>query len=111
MRLVIADTGPIHFVVLPIVVLAELSHPLAPASVQRWVAAAPAWLEVAESPAVTLSAGIQMAMPLGSGFRIPLSMLNLTFATRQTIYLRAFQQCCRTYHFCNRWTDFTMLVK
>lgn len=74
MRLVIADTGPIHYlilighidilprlfdrVVLPSIVLAELSHELAPASVKRWAAAAPAWLEVAESPAVTLSAGI-----------------------------------------------------
>ena len=38
--------------------LAELSHELAPASVQRWAATAPAWLEVAESPAVALSAGI-----------------------------------------------------
>jgi predicted nucleic acid-binding protein len=73
-RLVIADTGPIHYlilighinilpklferVVIPSIVLAELSHELAPASVQRWAAAAPAWLEVAESPAVTLSAGI-----------------------------------------------------
>jgi len=72
-RLVIADTGPIHYlilighidilprlferVVLPSIVLFELSHELAPASVKRW-AATPAWLEVAESPAVTLSAGI-----------------------------------------------------
>jgi predicted nucleic acid-binding protein len=73
-RLAVADTGPIHYlilighidllprlferVVLPGVVLAELSHELAPASVQRWAATAPAWLEVAESPAVTASAGI-----------------------------------------------------
>ena len=74
MRLVVADTGPIHYlvlighidilprlferVVLPSLVLAELSHELAPACVKRWAAAAPAWLEVAESPTVTLSAGI-----------------------------------------------------
>lgn len=74
MRLVIADTGPIHYliliehinilpqlferVVLPSIVLAELSHKLAPASVQRWAAAVPDWFEVAESPAVTLSVGI-----------------------------------------------------
>jgi predicted nucleic acid-binding protein len=76
-RLVIADTGPIHYlilighinllpqlferVVLPSIVLAELSHKLAPASVQRWAAAVPDWLEVAESPAVTPSAGIARA--------------------------------------------------
>jgi len=74
MRLVIADTGPIHYliligqvdilprlferIVLPTVVLAELSHPLAPAPVQRWASAVPQWLEVAESSAVELSAGI-----------------------------------------------------
>jgi predicted nucleic acid-binding protein len=71
---VIADTGPIHYlilighisllpqlferVVLPGVVLSELSHELAPASVRRWAGAVPAWIEVAESPAATLSAGI-----------------------------------------------------
>lgn len=74
MRLVIADTGPIHYlilightdllprlferVLLPSIVRDELSHPLAPASVQRWITVVPAWLEIAESPAVALSAGI-----------------------------------------------------
>jgi predicted nucleic acid-binding protein len=73
-RLVIADTGPINYLILighieilprifervivPGVVLAELSHEFAPESVQRWVAAAPDWLEVDESPAVAPSAGI-----------------------------------------------------
>jgi predicted nucleic acid-binding protein len=73
-RLVIADTGLINYLILighidilprlfervivPGVVLAELSHELAPASVRRWVAAAPDWLEVEESPAVVLSSGI-----------------------------------------------------
>jgi hypothetical protein len=45
-------------VIVPGIVLRELSHELAPASVQRWVAAAPDWLEVEDSPAVALSAGI-----------------------------------------------------
>ena len=74
MRLVVADTGPIHYLILighisllpqffkrvalPSIVLSELSHELAPASVRRWAVAVPAWLEVAESPAATLSAGI-----------------------------------------------------
>jgi predicted nucleic acid-binding protein len=70
----IADTGPINYLILighkeilrrlfervivPRIVLSELSHELAPASVRRWVAAVPDWLEVAESPAVTPSAGV-----------------------------------------------------
>jgi predicted nucleic acid-binding protein len=73
-RLVVTDTGPVHYliltghiellprlferVILPDVVLAELSHEFAPTAAQRWAKALPAWLEVAESPAVTLSAGI-----------------------------------------------------
>ncbi len=74
MRLVIADTGAVHYlilighidllprlferVVLLSVVLAELSHESAPESVRRWAAALPSWLEVAESPVVMLLAGI-----------------------------------------------------
>ena len=74
MRLVIADTSPIQYlilighidllprlferVVLPNIVLAELSHPLAPASVQSWAAGTPAWIEIAESPAATQASGI-----------------------------------------------------
>lgn len=62
MRLVIADTGPINYlilighieilpgvferVVLPGTVQTELSDPVAPPPVQRWIAAPPAWLEV-----------------------------------------------------------------
>ena len=74
MRLVIADTGLINYlvlighidllpqmfekVVLPAAVQTELSSPLAPPAVQRWTAAPPAWLEIAQVPAVTLSTGI-----------------------------------------------------
>jgi predicted nucleic acid-binding protein len=95
-RLVIADAGPNHYlilighiniilrlferVVLPGIVLAELSHELAPASVQRWVAAAPAWLEVVESPAVKLSAGIHRgeaaAIALASRLRADLLLMD-----------------------------------
>lgn len=88
MRLVVADTGPVHYlipighigllpqlferVVLPGVVLSELSHELAPASVRRWAGAVPAWLEVAESPAATLSAGIHKgeAAAIALAFRL-----------------------------------------
>jgi predicted nucleic acid-binding protein len=71
-RLVIADTGPVNYlilignidllprmferVVLP--VQTELSNSRAPASVQRWIADLPSWLETAQTPDVTLSAGI-----------------------------------------------------
>jgi predicted nucleic acid-binding protein len=92
-RLVIADTGPINYLILighteilprlfervivPRIVLAELSHELAPASVQRWVATAPDWLEVAESPAVALSAGIHKgeAAAIALAFRLRADVL------------------------------------
>jgi predicted nucleic acid-binding protein len=73
-RLVIADTGPVNYlilidcidllprmferVVLPAAVQAELSNPLAPPAVQHWIADSPAWLEIAQTPAVNLSTGI-----------------------------------------------------
>lgn len=96
MRLVISDTGPVNYliqigridllprlferVILPSAVLTELSHPLAPASVQRWVGAAPAWLEIAESPAVTLSAGIHKgeaaAIALALAFHADLLLMD-----------------------------------
>ena len=96
MRVAVADTGPIHYlilighidllprlferVVLPGIVLAELSHPLAPASVQRWITAVPAWLETAEAPAVTLSAGIHKgeaaAIALASALHADLLLMD-----------------------------------
>ena len=74
MRLVIADTGPVNYlilighidvlprmferVVLPTAVQSELSNPFAPPAVQRWIADFPAWLEIAQTPAVPLLTGI-----------------------------------------------------
>jgi predicted nucleic acid-binding protein len=65
-QLVIADTGPLNYliligqvdllpalfekIVLPATVLGELTSRKAPASVQTWSAALPAWLEVRETP-------------------------------------------------------------
>ena len=65
MRLVIADTGPIKYLVLigcvdvlprlfdrialPVAVQTELSNPFAPVEVQRWIATPPAWLEIHDS--------------------------------------------------------------
>ena len=74
MRLVIADTGPVNYLILighidvlprmfervalPTAVQSELSNSLAPPAVQRWIADFPAWLEIAQTPAVPLLAGI-----------------------------------------------------
>lgn len=62
MILVVADTGPLHYlilietvgllpklydrVVIPSAVLAELIHPKAPPAVKTWAAALPSWTEV-----------------------------------------------------------------
>jgi predicted nucleic acid-binding protein len=45
-------------VVLPSAVQSELSNSFAPSAVQRWIADFPAWLEIAQTPAVPLVAGI-----------------------------------------------------
>lgn len=74
MRVVIADTGPINYlilighiellprmferVVLPTAVLAELSDPVAPPAVQRWVTRLPAWLEIADTQGLDPIAGL-----------------------------------------------------
>ena len=62
MRLVVADTGPLHYLVLtgdiallpnlfekvltPERVRDELAHAEAPAAVRAWIAAPPPWLEI-----------------------------------------------------------------
>lgn len=64
--LVVADTGPPHYlvligaievlpilfgrIVLPVTVLDELKHPRTPELVRRWVADPPAWIEFAATP-------------------------------------------------------------
>jgi predicted nucleic acid-binding protein len=89
-RLVIADTGPLNYLILighidllpqlfervalPVQVQAELSDPMAPVAVQRWMAAPPGWLEnhdTGDVPAVTgldkgESAAIALAESLGA---------------------------------------------
>jgi predicted nucleic acid-binding protein len=65
-RLIIADTGPVNYlilignidllpalfdkVILPSAVQAELTDPDAPPSVRNWIAYPPAWLHVHETP-------------------------------------------------------------
>ncbi|HWL93884.1 MAG TPA: DUF3368 domain-containing protein [Phycisphaerae bacterium] len=67
MILVVADTGPIHYLILidavdlladlydklviPQTVAKELGHGRAPEQVRRWVESLPGWVEVHESPA------------------------------------------------------------
>lgn len=74
MRLVIADTSPVNYlilighidllprlferVILPTAVQAELSSADAPPSVRQWIAVPPAWLEVVEAQDTDLLVGL-----------------------------------------------------
>ncbi len=74
MRLVIADTGPVNYlilighiellprlfekIVLPSAVKTELSDAAALPPVQRWIASPPAWLEIVDTPSVIPFAGL-----------------------------------------------------
>jgi predicted nucleic acid-binding protein len=69
LRVVVADTGPLHYLVLidqihllpallqtitaPDSVHAELLHPAAPDTVRRWAASPPAWLKLLPAPPPT----------------------------------------------------------
>ena len=74
MQLVIADTGPINYLILighidllphmfervalPKAVQAELSISRAPLPVQRWIAAPPVWLEIHDTTGLPLVSGL-----------------------------------------------------
>ncbi|MBL8231315.1 MAG: DUF3368 domain-containing protein [Bryobacterales bacterium] len=74
MRLVIADTGPIRYLIqighiellprlfetvaIPAAVQAELSTPRAPLAVQRWIGAPPEWLEIHEASGLPQAYGL-----------------------------------------------------
>jgi predicted nucleic acid-binding protein len=77
LRLVIADTSPINYlllighidllpslftkVVLPLTVQTELRHPKAPPAVKQWIASPPVWAELATALAKThLSSSLQL---------------------------------------------------
>lgn len=86
MRIVVADTGPLNYLVLigqvnllpalfekvivPIVVYRELTSPKAPLPIRLWLASNPPWLELhietldAEPPMLTLDAGEAQAIQL-----------------------------------------------
>ena len=71
MRVVIADTGPLNYlvvidqahilpalfttIIIPDAVYAELAHPEAPAQVRQWLAEPPSWLVVQAAPDMTES--------------------------------------------------------
>ena len=86
MRVVVADTGPLHYLVLieavellpelfgrvlvPEIVCAELDRPRTPAPVRAWLARHPAWLEPRPTPPVA-------ALPLpglGDGERAAIAL-------------------------------------
>ena len=90
MQLVVADTGPINYlilighidvlpqlfqrVILPAVVRDELNHQKAPAAVRQWVANPPVWAEVHMTPHIhdpgmeKLDAGEEDAIALAWNF-------------------------------------------
>lgn len=88
MRIVVADTGPLHYLVLtdviellprlfgtvltPAVVQAELSHPRTPDLIRDWMAARPPWLDVAPTPPLDT-----LPLPaLGDGERAALALAH-----------------------------------
>ena len=91
MRLVIADTGPVNYlilignidllpalfdkVILPSAVQAELTHPDAPSLVRNWIADPPAWLQVHETPCCKSDQAYTEALDEGETAAIALAIL------------------------------------
>jgi predicted nucleic acid-binding protein len=96
MRLVIADTGPVNYLVqighigllpriferiaLPTAAEAELSHPLAPPSVRLWIAAPPPWLEIHDTAGLPQPSGLDKgetaAIALAESLRSDLLLID-----------------------------------
>ena len=98
MRVVVADTGPLQYLVLighidllpalftgvtvPTEVCAELLHPAAPDPVRRWAASPPSWLVVTSGPApddpylASLDAGEAAAITLALSLPADLVLMD-----------------------------------
>src|SRR5271170_7495678 len=98
MLLVVADTGPIRYlvqidqidllarlfeeIVIPAVVADELRHPSAPAAVQAWISDPPAWLKVlpvtdVDDPFLkALDPGERAAIALGISLKADLILID-----------------------------------
>ena len=90
MRLIIADTGPINYlvlignidllpilfekVILPSAVQAELMDPDAPPSVRNWIADPPAWLDILETPSRQFDQGSVQGLDEGETAAIALAI-------------------------------------
>jgi predicted nucleic acid-binding protein len=90
MRIVIADTSPLNYLIClgcvdilralhsqllaPRAVLAELSHPSAPPEVRAWLMALPHWIEFVSVPEVDLT----LPANLGAGEREAISLARVT---------------------------------
>ena len=96
MRLVIADTGPVNYLILiglidllprmfeivivPTAVQTELSNLLAPPLVRSWIADPPAWLKIVPAPTLTLSTrlhnGEAAAIALAAALKADLLLID-----------------------------------
>lgn len=107
MRLIVADTSPLAYLVLidhidilprlfeavliPEAVHTELCHPLAPAPIQAWAAAPPPWLEVKQVPNVSedvrrpLDAGERAAIILALSIHADLVLIDDRKGTQAAI--------------------------
>ncbi len=90
MRLVVADTSPVNYlllighinilaslfekVILPAAVKEELSHPRAPASVRGWTAALPVWIEVRQKTSGALDETARRRLDVGEEEAIALAI-------------------------------------
>jgi len=106
-RLIVADTSPLAYLVLidhidilprlfeavmiPEVVHTELCHPLAPARIQAWAAAPPRWLEVKQVPDMSedflrpLDAGERAAIILALSIHADLVLIDDRKGTQAAI--------------------------
>lgn len=88
MAVVVADTGPLNYlvqidavellpelfgrIIVPAAVHDELGHPRTPAAVRAWIARVPAWLEIRPNP--DANSDIVLPPPLGQGERAAIAL-------------------------------------